>query len=739
MATDNASSSRHIWKFFRAGGFDQVKIDRGSDIVNLAQLDQKLWVALACPTTGLEFDVRTLQLIDTDHDGRIRAPEILAACRWACANLMHPDDLLKGAASLPLNAIQDPVLLSSAKQILVNLGKPSDTEISVEDVSDTSKIFLATNFNGDGIIPAEAAGEDATKAVVLDIIACLGSELDRSGKPGITHAKLDKFFDEAVAFSDWHKKADASVLPFGDRTAAVAGAVRTVRVKVDDFFARCRLAAFDARACNALNREEKEYLAIAAKDLTITSAEIACLPLARIEAGKSLPLADGINPAWEAALMALQPLFPGQAAITADDWTALTGKLAAFEAWRACQAGGVVEKLGLARVRQILASKGKDTIAGLLAKDQAVEPEANAIANVERLVRYHRDLALLLTNFVNFKDFYARRKPAIFLAGTLYLDQRSCELTLAVEDVCRHATMAGLAGAYLAYCDCVRKTSGEKRQIVAAFTDGDSDNLMVGRNGIFYDRQGRDWDATITKIIDNPISLRQAFWGPYKKFVRMIEEHIARRAAAADTTVTTQLQTTAQGVAVTDPRALAPKKIDTGTLAAIGLVLTTLLAALGGIFGAFARLPVWQIPLALVGIMLAISTPAMILAYIKLRKRNLGPILDANGWAVNAKAKINVPFGAALTGIAKLPEGSHRDLVDPYAENNRGRYRVIALLVLAGVLWAMWYFGCIRHYWPDFPTSSYVERKEARLEKARLQNLESEKHQAAPVPAVVNP
>ena len=98
----------------------------------------------------------------------------------------------------------------------------------------------------------------------------------------------------------------------------------------------------------------------------------------------------------------------------------------------------------------------------------------------------------------------------------------------------KHAAMAGLAGTYLAYCDCVRKGSGEKMQIVAAFTDGDSDNLMVGRNGIFYDRKGRDWDATITKIVDNPISIRQAFWAPYKKVVRMIEEQVAKRAAAAD-------------------------------------------------------------------------------------------------------------------------------------------------------------------------------------------------------------
>ncbi len=71
-------ATHHTWKFFRAGGFDQVRLETGADLMALDQLDQKLWVALACPTTGLEFD-KTLALIDTDKDGRIRAPELIAA------------------------------------------------------------------------------------------------------------------------------------------------------------------------------------------------------------------------------------------------------------------------------------------------------------------------------------------------------------------------------------------------------------------------------------------------------------------------------------------------------------------------------------------------------------------------------------------------------------------------------------------------------------------------------------
>jgi hypothetical protein len=698
-------ATSHTWKFFRAGGFDQVKLETGADLMNLDRLDQKLWVALACPTNGLEFDVKTATLIDTDKDGRIRVPELIAAVKWAGSMLKNPDDLIKGGDSLPFSAINDASpegkqLLASAKQILANLGKKDATAVSLDDASDANKIFANTTFNGDGVIIAESVNDDATKAVFNDIAVCVGIMNDRSGKPGIDQVKADTFFAEAQAYSGWWKKTegDKTILPLGDATAAAGAALKAIKPKVDDYFGRCRLAAFDPRTVALLNRKEEEYVAIVAKDISINAGEVAGFPLAQIAAEKPLSFKAGVNPAHAAALAALvanavQPLLGDRSELTEADWAALQARLAPFEAWNAGKAGATVEKLGIQRVREILGTRAKENIAALIAKDKALEPEATAIANVEKLARFVRDLHTLCINFVNFKNFYSRRIPAIFQAGRLYLDQRSCDLCLTVEDAGRHAAMAGLAGAYLAYVDCSRKATGEKLSIVAIFSQGDDDNLMVGRNGIFYDRKGSDFDATISKIISNPISVRQAFISPYKKLVRMIEEQVAKRAAAADAAATANLQATATAAANAGPAAPpAPTKIDTGTLAAIGLVLTTLLGALGGIFGKILGLEWWQIPLALVAILLAISLPSAIIAWLKLRKRNLGPILDANGWAVNAKAKINVPFGASLTAIATLPPGAHRDPFDPFSEKKKPWALYITLLVMI-VLAACWSFG----------------------------------------------
>src|SRR3569832_2174649 len=299
---------------------------------------------------------------------------------------------------------------------------------------------------------------------------------------------------------------------------------------------RCASAStIISRAAVALNRSDKEYAALADKTLSANGQEFADFPLARIEADRPLPLTQGYNPAWADKLAKLrtqvvEPLFgQGKTNLSEAEWGTIKSTCAAHEAWRGKKAGATAEKLGLARVRELLSGDAKTRIAGLIAEDKALEPEMNAIVAVERLVRYHRDLYTLLNNFVNFRDFYSRVKKSVFQAGTLYLDSRACELCVRVADPAKHGVLASFSSAYLVYLDCTRRGSTEKMSISLSITDGDADHLMVGRNAVFYDRQGQDWDATIVKIIENPISIRQAIWAPYKRVGRMIGEQIAWR------------------------------------------------------------------------------------------------------------------------------------------------------------------------------------------------------------------
>jgi hypothetical protein len=256
----------------------------------------------------------------------------------------------------------------------------------------------------------------------------------------------------------------------------------------------------------------------------------------------------------------------------------------------------------------------------------------------------------------------------------LYIDGRSCTLCLDVLDPVKHVNLAGLAGIYLLYCDCRRGDA--MRQIVAAVTAGDADQILVGRNGVFYDRLGGDWDATVTRIVEHPISLRQAFWSPYKKVARLAAEQVQKFAAArAQSADQQRLERAVANLLPGSPPPPPKPAFDparfAGIFAAIGLAVGALGTAIASLITGFLGLKAWQIPLALAGIFLVISGPAMALAWFKLRNRSLAALLDANGWAVNARARINLPFGTTLTQLARLPDGARRQRQDPYAEKKR--------------------------------------------------------------------
>jgi len=694
------TNSGHRWKFFRAGGFDQVRIASGEDLLHLPLLDQKLWVALSCPVTGIEFDPKTASLIDTDGDGRIRVPEILAAVRWACELLKDPDELTKGNDALPLAAINEEhpegaLILNAARRILENRGRGGEAFISVADTSAAEAVLSQEPFNGDGIITEEACDGPQMKAVVGDIISAVGGETDRSGKPGISGEKLALFFAEAAAYLAWLQEGEekaADLLTLGDDTAAAAAALAAVEEKIDDFFARCRLAAFDSRALEILKGQEQEYLSLADKNLSVSLPEAASLPLAAVNPDGLLPLDASLNPAWRDAMenfrqKAVRPLLGDAKVLGEGDWCLLKDKLGPYRDWLSRKGCALVEPLGKERLQQIAVEENRSYLASLIARDQERAGEFDALVLLDRLARYHRDLLTLLNNFVSFSDFYTRKKKAVFQAGTLYLDGRGCELCVKVEDMAAHGTLAALSRIYLAYCECKRRGGEERMTIAAAFTAGDSDYLMVGRNGVFYDREGKDWDATIVKIIEHPISIRQAFWSPYKRLTKMIQEMIAKRAAARDRAVMEQAAQKVEAapkMEAAKPPAAPPFDIAkfAGVFAAIGLAFGAIGTAVTSVVTGFFRLSWWQMPLALAAVVLLISGPAMVMAWLKLRQRNLGPILDACGWAINSRVKINVTFGASLTKTASLPKGSLTSLEDPFADKKIPWLKILLFVVL---------------------------------------------------------
>jgi hypothetical protein len=710
-------TARHPWRFFRAGGVDQVLLTSADDVFALPGLDQRLWVALSCPVQGLEFDERTLALLDSDGDGRVRAPELLAAVGWTKALLAEPGGLVDGVDGLPLASIrttnpEGQAVLAAARRMLDVLGpqKRDNATISVDEAVQAMTLWARAPRNGDGVVPPSAMPDDETRLAAEDCLRTTGGVVDRSGQPGITAEGVAAFFTALAAHAAWHDESlsrTAEVLPLGADTATAVEACDAVAAKIDDWFVRARLAAFDARAELALNVDDKAFAGLGAQDLDVGAAALRRLPLSRVQAGRPLDLAGPMNPAWQAEVeawrrTAIEPLLgKPTTALTEAQWRDVTQRLAPYRAWQAARAGAAVEPLGIARVRALLAGNVRERLEQAIAADLDVATEFAAAEQVERLARYWRDLFSLANNFVSFADFYARKK-AVFQAGTLHLDGRTTDLCVRVLDADKHAALAMKSGAFLAYVDC-KRPGCEPMTVACALTAGDGDMIFVGRNGIFYDRQGRDWDATVSRVVENPISVGQAFWSPYKKLIRWLEEALAKRAAAADDETHTALQASTVAAATAEPTKAEPArpKFDVGVVAALGVAVGGITAALGALLQAFFGLGMLM-PLGLLGAVAVISGPSMFLAWLKLRRRNIGPILDANGWAVNAHTTVNIPLGQSLTTLATLPAGSTRSLADPFAPP-RSRWPSLLAVLLFVVLYGAWHAGWLTPWWAEAP------------------------------------
>ena len=643
--------SGYEWKFSTVGGVTRVNVETGADIEHLDELDKKLWTVLSCPVNGLEFDARTLTLMDSDKDGKIRVHEVVAASQWLRQVMMDLEDLFEGNDYISFSGInqvsdEGKQVLAAARLILDKLGSDKKS-ISLQDVHDYMAVYEEK---------------------------CRAEYKAAEGEP----------YEP----------------PYGDGSDAAEAAVNAVRAKVADWFMRCRLVQFDEEASPVLDVQVDKIAAISANNLSESVAQIADYPLARPNKEALLPLQNGVNPAWQGAIAALVAAIPelqDKETMSEDEWNAVVAKVDAYTAWKAA---------GEAAMNEAIAAQ-------LAEQSAAIEP-------VERLLLYCRDYVRLLHNYVVMRDFYRRDEDclAMFQAGKLFIDQRQCDLCIRVSDMPKQLASAGKSGLYLLYCHCVSKSGGAQMDIVAAITDGETGDLHEGRNAIFYDRSGQDWDATVTKIVDNPISVRQAFWSPYRKFGNWITDKITKNAAEKESKqfdeMTSKADTASSNLAAkpadAPADAAAAKKAMpfdiakfAGIFAAIGLALGAIGAALAAL-GGFVTDKWYNIILLIAAVVILISGPSMLLAWLKLRRRNLGPVLNANGWAINSKIKVNTAFGATLTSLAKYPKIV---MNDPFADKKMAWWKkcLIWLAVLAVAFLLVFRFTQHRWVWQPKPVA----------------------------------
>ena len=443
------------------------------------------------------------------------------------------------------------------------------------------------------------------------------------------------------ALADWEAKGKTpEVAVFGEATAAGEAALAAVESVIDAFFAP----------------PEDMPLVTEAPDVT-------------------LPLRDHLNPKHLEAIMAfadacVKPVLgDGVTSIDRIGWKKVKAAFAPYRAWVAAKPVMNAGKLG-------------------------------DLVDEERVLRYKLHLLEFLENFVSMRRLYAADESATFQMGTLRIDGKEMSLCFHVASEAAHSALSGKSNCCVLYLKLTRPSEKAERSVCAVVTAGAVAQLYVGRNGVFFDRDGKDWDAVVTKVVENQVSLAEAFWAPWRKLgegvASTVKKFLGDKQAAAQKNVEAGTQNAQAGGA-----AMA------SSVAAIGIGVGMMGTAVAAIAAAVKGMGALQIALSIVAIVLVVSLPNVILTWFKLRQRDLGAILNAGGWAINRPMRFSMKRARAFTKCAGNP------LI----------CRMICTVVILAALAAggIWY---------------YLDRaQKAEAEKAAAPAAESAPAEAAPVEA----
>lgn len=285
--------SAYKWQFCSLGGVTRVNITSGEDIAHLGELDQKLWTVLSCPVKGLELEERTLDLIDSDRDGKIRVEEVVDASQWLCKVLKDPNKILLGKDSVEFSEINTEAedgakLLEDAKQVRSIIG---------------------------------GEGEVVSLPELMEFLAHYDEDRQEELKSLLEDMKLELY-------------------PYGDNSDNAVAAVNAIRDKMADYYMRCRFLQFHDDCAAALDVSAEKVAEISGLNFATCNEEISKYPISRPIATCVMPVNEGVNPAWQAAFGKVKALvldvdLPGKESVSEKEWNDIVAKIDAYVAAKA--------------------------------------------------------------------------------------------------------------------------------------------------------------------------------------------------------------------------------------------------------------------------------------------------------------------------------------------------------------------------------------------------------------------
>lgn len=710
------------------------------DLKAAIEIPEALWVAIACPTSGMKCDPRFLELLDADGNKRIRVKEVKEAVAFVQKHVHNFVGCDTASEELMLSHLtRDADVLRQAAVLLLDLLAPEEEAVherlSLAQLRAGLERLSAAEHFGEGLLTLHAVASELQE-VHHQLTRLFPDTFNRHGKPAISLELLSRARME-LQLARAHQSLRAEVMVWGAQSLPFAKRLLQVQGPLNAYFLLCRLVGSQPELAEAL-RLKTEQVSPLLGDLEALSKATAALPVA-------LPQRDGVlrfatlsgSPSREALeslrTEVLMPLLGQAEELDELRWRTLERQALQVVAWQETW-----EQLLVVQRAPELLTLSDETLLKLEAAceaDLAQKKLLDRLVDLERLVLYQRWLLEFCNNFISMPALYDPHRGSLFDWGRLILAGREFHLSVIVPEHAAHVKQASSTPLCLAYVRVSTHRAEEAPfEVAVPVTAGNSSGIHVGRRGVFLQHDGKEYDAEVIEVVAHPVSLWEATFQPFSRIGQFITSKFESLSNAGLGTLDTSLHkgmdaftstankavltgatSAAASSAVTSAAATAATTTAATTAAAGSTNMLTLLAggglaiaALGSsvafILAQLRQLTLVDVVSTLLMLFTLVALPSGLVGWLKLRRRNLAVVLEGSGWALNDRLLVTSQAGPLFTRRPSMPSNTRMLPLDEvkelirlgrltgYEADETGlRWWQVLLGVLMMIAYVMWY------------------------------------------------
>ena len=743
--------------FRKLGGSYQYWVSTPEELPEVLRLDPALWAALSVPAAALNADRKFLTYLDFDANGIIRLDDVENAVKTVQKALRELKTLGDAAPQIAVADLKDEDGECKARlEFIASVPElAADGVLRLADVSAKLDAVASGALRGDGILRAPAVADSGAETLFAEVLNASG------GGEGISAAQLEKFVADATAFLDWAKQTERPKFRDAD-PAPYYAALTSVRDKIDEYFRFCELLRLDPAHEKRFKLDPDNLPPLDIRDKAAVEDTLYSAPLAAPNRSAELDLTGELNPGYRENLQNFSKLFAVEK-LTPDSWTDILSEIAPYVEYLARAQGDNIGRLGQAKLEECLADDQPDILRGLFTRDGQVGGVLNQLRALEKIILFKQYLWPFLNNFVCFKALFTAGETSMIQAGRLIMDGRTFELTLWIDNIAAHKSIAVKSHLCLIYLE-LTLPGGAKKYVATAVTGGDLKRIYVGKPAFFIDAAGKQYNGKIVDLVAGPISFWQTVFEPFRRLGQAISGKTQKLTDYSSTEKAMSEKIDKTSDKLTTPKTAAapaaPQPAKSGgllskgngtmlllagglSIAAIGAALSYVAKTIASMVSAMIAMPPWQLFQIVLTILLILFAPLALYAILQLRKRNLTLFLEAAGWAINLPMRLNSKVSRFFTFFGIYPDdakfkrlalegGFREDRVRRRRRRRRIMLVVLIVLLLCGL--HCWKTGKLQR-WGKCVRTKLVCRGRSCKAKPEAKTPETKcKETAAPAP-----